>query len=307
MEILKKSISDRKLIITLPWLVQYISMLDCTTLRLKYYRRLFQMLYEIYMSLTYNNARDFLQMRPTSIFIIRSCLGWLFEQPNIPEDYYQYRQNRQFPYDVLSRDLKVVLLDSMPVSSIPSSMSSISRRLNFNEQILLTRADKSSSSSTSTSTSTSNDKLVLESKNLDNQIQLLERIEISTILKTFDPLLESILIVACPFLADFRVSIMPTKMSRTGGRYLQMTTKVAEATSTSINQESDSQAKLSEAFLHSQSLSVRRTIEFIIERTTSAVVKDYQIEILIPSKEEALEKVRKIDCSDAVSVFWILV
>lgn len=191
-------------------------MLDFITIRLDYYRDLFQLLYTVYMRVNVVMERGSLCVMPTSKFIIRACLGWLFEHPDIPEEYC---------------NLKAALKD-------------------FAES---TDDERQSSDDLS-------------------------------------PHLETILNAACPFLADFRVSMMPQRMtkavSRTG-RYRHITTKFQDKTNIQKTKVQDSRERLIEAFLASQTLSVRRIVDFTIDRVTSAVVKDFQVKHLLTIRKQA--------------------
>ena len=233
-----KAIECRKLLVTLPWLVQYLSMLDFITIRLDYYRETFQMMYTLYMQM--NNIETYQKycVMPTSKFIIRTCLGWLFEHPNIPEEYYNYQSSK---------------IDPMAVDLVmkKSKRKSVEPR---------------------------NDMVPL------------------------NPLLESILDAACPFLADFRVSVMPSKFTKTvsrTGRYRHITTKYIDTSKLQNKSKvQDNHQKLVEAFLQSQSLSVKKTVDFIIERVTSAVVKDFQVKHLLGIRKQAkleIEQLKSID------------
>lgn len=287
-DILRKSLSNQKLVVTLPWIVQYISMLDSITLRLNYYRDVFTMLYELYSMST---SLPQLTIRPTSIFILRTCLGWLFDQPNVPNDYYQYRQNRK-PLDELHepnsnlipvkifvpKEIQEYFTSKRKVVLAPNYKYESDDQLNccLQQQQQYTELNGSA---------------IMEKPSNHNQI--------------FDPLLESILIAACPFLADFRVAIMPRKNLKTvsrSGRYRHVTTKIynSPATKTSAMRiEEDTQTRLIDAFLKSQSLSVRKTVDFIIERTVSAVIKDFQVEHLISIKMNTLAQVDSLKVDSA--------
>ncbi|XP_050072548.1 protein disks lost [Anopheles maculipalpis] len=271
--ILLKSVAERKLVITVPWLVQYLSMLDVVTLRLRYYEELFRMLHDIYKATSmcrFAMDRE-LFVVPTSRFIVRCCLDWLFEQSNVPEEYYNS-------------------------SEMFSSVLNNDQIARFTKQSLLT-----------------------EQANSNNKQPIV-----------FNALLENILSAACPFLADFRVSVMPSKMeksvSRTG-RYRHITTRysgvvtqnqpsaVNELATTldmsSLNISSTSagqnrsklahgnvQQRLVEGFLQSQSQSLRRTVELIVDRATSAVIKDFQMMFILPEKKtvnDSIAVVRAVD------------
>lgn len=290
--ILSKSIADQKLIVTIPWLVQYISMLDYITLRLNYFIELLSMLYELYI-LTTDSTCFLIKMRPTSAFIVRTCLGWLFEQPNVPDEYYKYRQNRKSLPEIKQFDDKTTQSPPSTVS-MPILISSDDAAKHFtNRNFMLTDIEESPAGTQF--------KCILQDvtgddENIDAIVPTHRADNNQSILPTMDPMLEQILHAACPFLSDFRVSIMSTKHSKTvsrTGRFRHITTKLTESTPKKTQREVDTAAKLIESFLHSQSLSVRRTVEFVIERTVSAVIKDFQIEIMLPVKRQALDDVTK--------------
>lgn len=236
------------------------------------------MLYDVYIRATETNLNDKENhMRPTSLFIIRTCLGWLFEQSNIPDEYHKYRQN--------CSTIKVDDEMSLVQVFVPKSMSDY-----FNNKKLMITKHQIDSCFNTMQCTLANSETTSNSNLLINCGQSSE----SQILATFDPMIENILNAACPFLRDFRVSIMPLKYSKTvsrSGKYRHITTKTTES---KIPRDTQEQTKLAEAFLQSQSLSVRRTIEFIIERTVSAVIKDFQIEILIPTKRKVNDEINSI-------------
>lgn len=298
-EILEKSIINQKLVITLPWIVQFIAMLDPVTLNLIYYRQVFEILYELYMmTINYPDAPK-LALRPTSLFIVRSCLGWLFEQPHIPNEYYNYRRNRK-PTGLSSITQNEF---SKVETHVPPSIASFFKReqhvvLNAKD---LSTGNQNSKSGTIEKYSTSITNYICN----DSQINL-EAAELSECcLSTFDPLLENVLTSACPFLADFRVSIMPKRnpktVSRTG-RYRHVTTRIYKKTDKNAKKISTTdenvQTSLIEAFLHSQSLSVRRTVEFVLEKTFSNVIKDFQVQIIIPLKKSVTHEIENLRLSD---------
>ncbi|XP_060532788.1 codanin-1 isoform X3 [Cylas formicarius] len=72
--LLNASIRSKTTILTIPWLVKYLAMLDYVTLRLPYYVSVNEILVQLY-----RNARA-----PLLVF----CLGWLFELPHFPDGEY---------------------------------------------------------------------------------------------------------------------------------------------------------------------------------------------------------------------------
>jgi hypothetical protein len=84
-------------------------------------------------------------------------------------------------------------------------------------------------------------------------------------------------------------------VSRTG-RYRHITTKIQDKSTTGANnvksttpltKAQDSRERLIEAFLASQSLSMRKIVDFTIDRVTSAVIKDFQVQHMLPIRKEA--------------------
>lgn len=111
------------------------------------------------------------------------------------------------------------------------------------------------------------------------------------------PLLENMLTAACPFLTDLRIATIPQKtatraVSRTG-RYRHMTTKFQDIKQVEAAKTRNGQSDLIEAFLQSQTPSVRKTIDFVVDRATSAVVKDFQVKHLIQIRRDAKAKVEQ--------------
>ncbi|XP_041777985.1 protein disks lost isoform X2 [Anopheles merus] len=272
-----RAVTDRKLLITVPWLVQYLSMLDVVTLRLRYYEELFRMLHDIYkatamckMATSYD-----LFAIPTSKFIVRSCLDWLYDQSNVPEEYYHY-----------SSDM----------------FGSVAKEPSTHVQALAAVANQSLTARES-------------KRSIEKPL-------------VFNAILEHILSAACPFLADFRVSVMPSKVEKTlsrTGRYRHITTRYSGAptshqsgaaselpaaleTSLDISAASGGhnlsklshgnvQQRLVEGFLQSQSQSMRRTVELIIDRSTSAVIKDFQMLYILPEKKNVNELIAGVDAN----------
>lgn len=226
--ILLKAITDNRLTIVIPWLVQYLSMLDYVTLHLNYYNEVFGILFELYILSTSESV-----MLELTTFVLRTNLGWLFEHPNVPKEYYNYRQHRQ---------------------RLPMILAS----------------EKCS----------------------------------STTLERNSSIFEAIVVASCPFLSDLRVAIRPMnrekQLSRTG-QYRHIRTQYAREPITPKKEEPiDNQSRLLSAFLQSQSTTTRKIIDFVIERVTSAVVKDFQFEQLLPKKKEAAEAIKNLKAFDEV-------
>lgn len=80
--LLSNAISKKTLVLTIPWLTKYLSMLDYVTLRLPHYISLFKKLFYIYRKIRIDRNNF------ESVMLIKFCLGWLFELPNVPGSLY---------------------------------------------------------------------------------------------------------------------------------------------------------------------------------------------------------------------------
>ncbi|KAJ8916530.1 hypothetical protein NQ315_000172 [Exocentrus adspersus] len=82
--LLDTSIRQHHVILTLPWLTEYLSMLDYVTLRLPYYLSLYETLFDLYRNVekTLPNASYY------NLSLVKFTLGRLFELPNFPDSEY---------------------------------------------------------------------------------------------------------------------------------------------------------------------------------------------------------------------------
>lgn len=75
--------------LTVPWIAKYLAMLDAVSLRLPYYKQILELLYYIYKAV---NQSEFLapdnSISQQTAILLKSILGWLFELPNFPKDFY---------------------------------------------------------------------------------------------------------------------------------------------------------------------------------------------------------------------------
>jgi len=82
---IKEAVQAQKLVLTTPWVVKYLSMIDPVSAHLPYYRAVFEQLFHLY--------RD-LQLSGRTSFLIRLLLGWLFESSDFLEGlFYTWRQD----------------------------------------------------------------------------------------------------------------------------------------------------------------------------------------------------------------------
>ncbi|KAL0858691.1 hypothetical protein ABMA27_011177 [Loxostege sticticalis] len=80
---LTSAYKSSRLIITVPWMVHYLSMLDYVSLRIKYYQELLKILRHIYVHRL--KITDAFLKKNTVIFL-KCTLGWLFDLPHFPQD-----------------------------------------------------------------------------------------------------------------------------------------------------------------------------------------------------------------------------
>lgn len=83
-----------RLSLTVPWIVQYMAMLDTITLRMPYYAKLGEILYCIYRvsnnSHTISSLDD--SISPQTAVLMMFTIGWLFELPHFPRELYTHWQ-----------------------------------------------------------------------------------------------------------------------------------------------------------------------------------------------------------------------
>lgn len=78
---LKSAVEKCKLILTIPWVVSYLAMMDSCSARLNAYKNVWKLLITIYRRTKYcTNA--------LTAFYLKLTLGWLFQLPNFPVDYF---------------------------------------------------------------------------------------------------------------------------------------------------------------------------------------------------------------------------
>ncbi|XP_045538333.1 codanin-1 [Papilio machaon] len=84
--LLINSDENGRLCITVPWIVHYLSMLDYTTLRIKYYQNLLKLLFNIYeMKL---KIHPISLLKKNTVIFLKSILGWLFDLPHFPQEFF---------------------------------------------------------------------------------------------------------------------------------------------------------------------------------------------------------------------------
>nr|XP_060616983.1 codanin-1 isoform X2 [Anolis sagrei ordinatus] len=111
LKLLKQSIQKRCTVLTIPWVVEFLSLMDCIAPFLDYYGKIFALLLQLYrcMLLSEDKGMCFLNK-----LLILAVLGWLFQVPAVSENLF-------FAGEVKSEELitepgtKVQALDSVPL------------------------------------------------------------------------------------------------------------------------------------------------------------------------------------------------
>ncbi|XP_038637984.1 codanin-1 isoform X2 [Scyliorhinus canicula] len=106
--LLRKSMENQRTIFTVPWVVEFLSMVDHVAPFLDYYRRVFILLLYLYRSLVLTSEQNgnFLNK-----LLVLAVLGWLFQIPTVPEEMFFNEENFDgFELSVLDRGLDSVQL-----------------------------------------------------------------------------------------------------------------------------------------------------------------------------------------------------
>uniref|UniRef100_A0A8D2QED3 Codanin 1 n=1 Tax=Zonotrichia albicollis TaxID=44394 RepID=A0A8D2QED3_ZONAL len=88
LKLLRQSIRDQRSILTIPWIVEYLSLVDYVAPFLDYYRKVFSLL--LLMVLSEDKEMSFLNK-----LLILAVLGWLFQVPSVPEELFFTADDRQ--------------------------------------------------------------------------------------------------------------------------------------------------------------------------------------------------------------------
>ncbi|NWS98290.1 CDAN1 protein, partial [Mionectes macconnelli] len=111
LKLLRQSVRNQRSILTIPWIVEYLSLVDHIAPFLDYYRKVFGLLLQVYrlMVLSEDKKMSFLNK-----LLILAVLGWLFQVPSVPEELFFTTDDRQerFMMDTVT---SAQALDSVPL------------------------------------------------------------------------------------------------------------------------------------------------------------------------------------------------
>ncbi|OWK62609.1 Codanin-1 [Lonchura striata] len=92
LKLLRQSIRDQRSILTIPWIVEYLSLVDHIAPFLDYYRKVFSLLLQVYRLMVLSEDKE---MSFLNKLLILAVLGWLFQVPSVPEELFFTADDRQ--------------------------------------------------------------------------------------------------------------------------------------------------------------------------------------------------------------------
>ncbi|NWR88066.1 CDAN1 protein, partial [Furnarius figulus] len=92
LKLLRQSVRDQRSILTVPWIVEYLSLVDHIAPFLDYYRKVFGLLLQVYRLMVLSEDKE---MSFLNKLLILAVLGWLFQVPSVPEELFFTPDDRQ--------------------------------------------------------------------------------------------------------------------------------------------------------------------------------------------------------------------
>ncbi|NWX53164.1 CDAN1 protein, partial [Steatornis caripensis] len=111
LKLLRQSIRDQRSILTIPWIVEYLSLVDHIAPFLDYYRKVFCLLLQVYRLMVLSEDKE---MSFLNKLLILAVLGWLFQVPSVPEELFFTTDVRQEGL-VMDTVTSAQALDSVPL------------------------------------------------------------------------------------------------------------------------------------------------------------------------------------------------
>ncbi|NXR25139.1 CDAN1 protein, partial [Cinclus mexicanus] len=111
LKLLRQSIRDQRSILTVPWIVEYLSLVDHSAPFLDYYRKVFGLLLQVYRLMVLSEDKE---MSFLNKLLILAVLGWLFQVPSVPEELFFTTDDRQERF-VMDTVTSAQALDFVPL------------------------------------------------------------------------------------------------------------------------------------------------------------------------------------------------
>ncbi|NXL58534.1 CDAN1 protein, partial [Chordeiles acutipennis] len=110
LKLLRQSISNQRSVLTIPWIVEYLSLVDYIAPFLDYYRKVFCLLLQVYRLMVLSEDKE---MSFLNKLLILAVLGWLFQVPSVPEELF-------FTTDVRQEELMMdTVTSAQALDSVP--------------------------------------------------------------------------------------------------------------------------------------------------------------------------------------------
>ncbi|NXH10722.1 CDAN1 protein, partial [Bucco capensis] len=111
LKLLRQSIQGQRSILTIPWIVEYLSLVDHVAPFLDYYRKVFCLLLQVYRLMVLSEDKE---MSFLNKLLILAVLGWLFQVPSVPEELFFTTDIRQEEL-MMDTATSAQALDSVPL------------------------------------------------------------------------------------------------------------------------------------------------------------------------------------------------
>ncbi|NWX60436.1 CDAN1 protein, partial [Promerops cafer] len=111
LKLLRQSIRDQRSILTIPWIVEYLSLVDHIAPFLDYYRKVFGLLLQVYRLMVLSEDKE---MSFLNKLLILAVLGWLFQVPSVPEELFFTTDDKQERF-VMDTVTSAQALDFVPL------------------------------------------------------------------------------------------------------------------------------------------------------------------------------------------------
>ncbi|XP_053141858.1 codanin-1 isoform X2 [Hemicordylus capensis] len=111
LKLLRQSIQKQCTVLTIPWIVEFLSLMDYVAPFLDYYGKIFSLLLQLYRCLVLSEVKEMCFLNK---LLILAVLGWLFQMPTVPENYFFAGEVR--PRELTAdSEITVRTLDSVPL------------------------------------------------------------------------------------------------------------------------------------------------------------------------------------------------